>query len=425
MIVSARDQARGCPEPGLARPHGVLSIDGDLITATFSYDANGNQTGATGIGRTVVYNASNRPASITQGSVTLNFADDVDHQRYKQTVMQGSSVTTTRYLDAFGVHTELVVSATTQWNEYLMVGGSMVGVRFLQGTSVTLRYFHQDHLGSIAVLTDQNGAVVERDAYDPWGKRRFTNGADDPSDSISSQTIRGFTSQEMLASVGLVHLNGRVYDPFIGRMMSADPIVGDPLSGQSWNRYSYVWNNPLAYTDPTGFCPGECIPTINPQPAAPSALIQLVESLFKIAVSAMCVAAGPGCTAFLPLVVGVTSAYLAGVTSGSLQVALKAGVIAAGTALAFQAVGDITSKMPGAQIGPNGEHGTFEFGSQGHLANIAGHALVGCASTAASGGKCGQGALSAGVTAFAGPMINGRSFSIGSLMMNTTLGGLA
>jgi RHS repeat-associated protein len=58
----------------------------------------------------------------------------------------------------------------------------------------------------------------------------------------------------MLASVALVHLNGRVYDPYIGRMTSADPVVGDPLSGQSWNRYSYVWNNPLAYTDPTGFC---------------------------------------------------------------------------------------------------------------------------------------------------------------------------
>jgi RHS repeat-associated protein len=58
----------------------------------------------------------------------------------------------------------------------------------------------------------------------------------------------------------LVHLNGRVYDPFIGRMTSADPVVGDPLSGQTWNRYSYVSNNPLAYTDPTGYCPN-CIGT--------------------------------------------------------------------------------------------------------------------------------------------------------------------
>src|ERR1043166_7777619 len=103
---------------------------------------------------------------------------------------------------------------------------------------------------------DASGAAVERNAYDPWGKRRFwNNGADDPSGSITSQTIRGFTGEEMLASVGLVHLNGRVYDPYIGRMTSADPVVGDPLNGQTWKRYSYVYNNPLAFTDPTGYCP--------------------------------------------------------------------------------------------------------------------------------------------------------------------------
>jgi len=110
--------------------------------------------------------------------------------------------------------------------------------------------------------------------------------------------------------------------------------------------------------------------------------------------------------------VGVTSAYIAGVTSGSLTVALKAGVIAAGTALAFQAVGDITGGNP-------------LFGDPRLVLNVAGHALVGCASAAASGGKCGQGALSAAVSAFAGPIINGQGFSIGSLLLNTTLGGLA
>src|ERR1043165_5843132 len=91
------------PEPGVGRPHGVVSVDGDTARATFTYDANGNQTAATGIGRTITYNAANKPASITQGALTLNFADDVDHQRYKQTIMTGSTVTTTRYLDAFGV----------------------------------------------------------------------------------------------------------------------------------------------------------------------------------------------------------------------------------------------------------------------------------------------------------------------------------
>jgi hypothetical protein len=206
-----------------------------------------------------------------------------------------------------------------------------------------------------------------------------------------------------------VHLNGRVYDPYIGRMTSADPIVGDPLNGQAWNRYSYVWNNPLAYTDPTGYCPGACIGYVNPEAPRPSALIQLIQSVFQIAVAAMCTAAGPGCAPFLPLVVGV----------------LKAGIIAGATAVAFNIVGEITSGMPGAIRAPDGTHGTFVPFSEGHLVNIAGHALVGCASTAASGGKCGAGALSAGVTAFAGPLINERTFSVRSVILNSTLGGLA
>jgi RHS repeat-associated protein len=67
------------------------------------------------------------------------------------------------------------------------------------------------------VLTDEAGAVVERLSFDPWGKRRQPNGADDPAGTITSQTSKGFTGHEELDSVGLVHMNGRVYDPVIGR----------------------------------------------------------------------------------------------------------------------------------------------------------------------------------------------------------------
>jgi hypothetical protein len=112
---------------------------------------------------------------------------------------------TTLYLDAFGVHVELFSASISQWNEYLVAGGQMVGVRFERSDStVTTRYFHPDHLGSIAVITDEAGAVAERLSYDAWGKRRFPNGADDPSGSITSQTTVGFTGQEELADVGLV-----------------------------------------------------------------------------------------------------------------------------------------------------------------------------------------------------------------------------
>jgi hypothetical protein len=75
----------------------------------------------------------------------------------------------------------------------------MVGVRFLNSDeSVQTRYFHHDHLGSVAVITNESGAVVERNSYDAWGKRRFPNGTDDPTGSITSQTTKGFTGHEML-----------------------------------------------------------------------------------------------------------------------------------------------------------------------------------------------------------------------------------
>ena len=67
--------------------------------------------------------------------------------------------------------------------------------------------------------------MVERLSYDAWGKRRIANGTDDPTGSITSQTTRGFTGAGGAFGLSLVHLNGRVYDPLLARMTSADPTV--------------------------------------------------------------------------------------------------------------------------------------------------------------------------------------------------------
>jgi RHS repeat-associated protein len=96
--------------------------------------------------------------------------------------------------------------------------------------------------------------VVERLSYDAWGKRRYPDGSDDTTGSITSQTTRGFTGHEELADVALVHMNGRVYDPLLGRFGTADPTTENPLSTQGWNRYSYAGNSPLNFSDPTGYC---------------------------------------------------------------------------------------------------------------------------------------------------------------------------
>jgi RHS repeat-associated protein len=72
---------------------------------------------------------------------------------------------------------------------------------------------------------------------------------------IANTTRRGFGGHEMLDNVGLVHMNGRVYEPAMGRMLSADPFVVPMLGSQGFNRYAYVGNAPLTYADPSGFSP--------------------------------------------------------------------------------------------------------------------------------------------------------------------------
>ena len=282
-----------------------------------------------------------------------------------------------------------------------------------------------DNPGSIAVITNETGAVVERDGYDAWGKRRFPTGADDPTGSLTSQTTRGFTGQEELSDVGLVHLNGRVYDPLVARMMSADPIVDDPMNGQAWNRYSYVINNPLAFTDPSGYCfLGLCgagndisnfFNNIFKQIGRVLRSTPIVGNLVVAGAAALC---GPGYLACAVAAAFLTTTAVAGLTSGNIGIGLKAGLIAAATAVAFYEVGNLTDQISGA---PYGSHTPPIPGSDAYVFNVVAQprSMRLCRS---SGQQCGPSALAGGVTSAAGPVINGHGFVLG-LVANTALGG--
>jgi len=144
---------------------------------------------------------------------------------------------------------------TVENRHYVSGAGGLIGVHVTKsGAAPEMRYYHRDHLGSIVAITNEAGAVTERLAYEAFGKRRFPSGTADPNNNIFGvQTERGFTGHEHLDEIGLVHMNGRVYDPLLGRFMTADPFVQSPRNLQSYNRYSYVWNNPLSAIDPTGY----------------------------------------------------------------------------------------------------------------------------------------------------------------------------
>ena len=64
---------------------------------------------------------------------------------------------------------------------------------------------------------------------------------------------RAYSGHEMPDASGLINMNGRVYDPALARFLSPDPFIQNPNSAQSYNRYSYCSNNPLKYTDPSGY----------------------------------------------------------------------------------------------------------------------------------------------------------------------------
>jgi len=125
----------------------------------------------------------------------------------------------------------------------------------------TIIYLHADHLGSVSAATNASGTPVSSQEYDPWGKVR-SGGV--------TQTKRNYTGQK-LDDTGLLYYHARMYDPQLGRFVSPDSTVpgassldlgfskGDakiaPANPQALSRYTYTFNNPVKYTDPSGHDP--------------------------------------------------------------------------------------------------------------------------------------------------------------------------
>ena len=135
---------------------------------------------------------------------------------------------------------------------YIEGGDGLAAVFVRNNGQDTMYYIHKDHLGSINVITDQNGAVIQNCSFDAWGRRR--NPADWSYNNVPESFFldRGFTGHEHLDQFGLINMNGRVYDPAIARFLSPDNFVQSPYLTQAFNRYTYCLNNPLKYTDPSG-----------------------------------------------------------------------------------------------------------------------------------------------------------------------------
>ena len=242
------------------RPNAVQSVSGPGGTRGYQYDANGNLTSVTGPApRTVTWWSHNKPRRMTRNADNYSeywYGPGGDRGVFKQESRIAGALSTVVYGSA--LYERRTQGSTVEHTHYIQANGVTVATvrRYGTATANTTRYLHRDHLGSVVLITNESGAVSETLAYDAWGKRRpptnwITPGA---GTFLHAQWLRrGFTAHEHIDHVGLIHMGGRVYDPEIGRFLSPDPFVQYPGSAQGMNRYAYVGNNPLSFTDPSGY----------------------------------------------------------------------------------------------------------------------------------------------------------------------------
>jgi len=167
--------------------------------------------------------------------VLATFVYNGDGERVKS-ILDG---TTTAFV---GNHLEWTGSMGTM-KKYYYAGSQRVAVQ--NGMLAPPNYLLGDHLGSTSVTTNSAGNLVAEMLYKPFGEVRYTSG--------TTPTQYTYTGQySNMAEIGLMYYNTRWYDPYLNRWVQPDSIIPDPGNPQDWNRYSYVRDNPLKYTDPTG-----------------------------------------------------------------------------------------------------------------------------------------------------------------------------
>jgi RHS repeat-associated protein len=198
-------------------PHALASSNNGTIT--YNYDANGNLT-STSNGTFITWNAENMPTQVVQGGITIYQKFFLGESLWKKVEPN----VTTYYLPSMRVENGLFRKFFGGFAERSPDG--------------SLKFYHNDHLGSASLVTDSAGNVIDRQSYMPYGEDRFISG------SFAPKYQFNFKEKE---STGFYDYGARLYNPMTGRWLSADSNTAGGL-----NRYIYVSNNPLRYTDPTG-----------------------------------------------------------------------------------------------------------------------------------------------------------------------------
>jgi len=409
--------------PGSEAPHAVRGINGASLGAVlYQYDANGNLTSADGGKYSCIsYTSFNMVAQASKAACNSGDASgytwlyDENHQRFKETRKQADGATrVTWYLhpdNAGGLGFEQEDSqdasgSKTSYRHYLNAGGQTLGVLVTHGQAngqqqaSKLEFWHKDHLGSLIATSDHQGLRTAAYAYDPFGKRREVNGTYDEFGNIvvdwnaglNHGTDRGFTGHEHLDDIGIVNMNGRIYDAHFGRFMQADPLIQSPDQLQSYNRYSYCFGNPLNCTDPSGFkflgveglrwhekigFAGAAIhDPIGYYTALRASRTELGYQVGNIAIGVVSVFCGP----WAPACAAGGTMMWSRMAGNSFDQSLKSAAFAAASAYVNTQIGNNF-----AGFGAEGAT------AQSIFANTLAHGYWGCFSSAVQGGECGSG----------------------------------
>ena len=425
--------AYGYTATGAARPHAVSSVAGTVngvLNPTYAYDPNGNMTD--GAGRSLTYTSFNKVASITQGATTISYAYDDGRSRTKQV----TPTETTYYLGM--TEKKVGTGGAVTWHDYVEADGKRVAMRIHEPATSTTNwnYFVHDHLGSIVATLNSAGQVIERMSFDAWGKRRVPETAEFYAAGFTPTftTPRGFTGHEHIDEVGLVNMNARVYDPELGRFLQADSIVPDQLAAQTLNRYSYVGNNPLSYTDPTG--------NIFPILVAVAVGFTVVALITKSPLFRSLAALAWGIAFTFGPFNAFGNAFAGGFIGGGIEGGdLKSALIGGLSALAATGIHGLKN-IPGSVPGGGATHATRGFvratgfkATVGHFArsrfgSALLHGLRGGLTSLGAGGTFKSGFLAAGVSDYGGSFIRGgEPGSLGELVkktaMHSAIGGVA
>ena len=204
------------------------------LQSGYTYDAAGNMT-YDGFHH-YTYDAENRITAVDSGS-TASYVYNENGQRVRKNT--GSSFTEYIYGPNGAVQAEWDGS---DWPfQYVYAGNKLIA----EYTPTLTKFIHPDHLGSTRLVTGVSKVVQDNIDYDPFGQQN----------TGASQTTHKFTGKERDSESGLDHFQFRNYSSSMGRWMIPDPagmMAVDIGSPQTLNRYSYVLNNPLSFTDPFG-----------------------------------------------------------------------------------------------------------------------------------------------------------------------------